>query len=249
MYKLVLIRHGESEWNKANLFTGWMDVDLSDKGIQEALHAGRLLKEEQFAFDVAYTSYLKRAIKTLDYVLEEMDLLWIPVYKTWQLNERHYGALQGLSKTATAEKYGEEQVRLWRRSYDVLPPALTKDDDRYPKNDVKYRDIDDELIPLTESLKETVVRVRDYWDKEIAPQIKAGKNVIIAAHGNSLRALIKFLDNLSSEEIIDLNVPTGTPLVYTLDDQLHPVGKYYLGSEQHIESKIQEVAEPDKIME
>ncbi|MFM9278692.1 2,3-diphosphoglycerate-dependent phosphoglycerate mutase [Paenibacillus jiagnxiensis] len=249
MYKLVLIRHGESEWNKANLFTGWMDVELSDKGIQEALHAGRLLKEEQFVFDVAYTSYLKRAIKTLDYVLEEMDLLWIPVYKTWQLNERHYGALQGLSKTATAEKYGEEQVKLWRRSYDVLPPALTKDDDRYPKNDVKYRDIDDELIPLTESLKETVIRVRDYWDKEIAPQIKAGKNVIIAAHGNSLRALIKFLDNLSSEEIIDVNVPTGTPLVYTLDDQLHPVGKHYLGSEQHIESKIQEVAEPDKIME
>jgi 2,3-bisphosphoglycerate-dependent phosphoglycerate mutase len=249
MYKLVLIRHGESEWNKANLFTGWMDVDLSDKGIQEALHAGRLLKEEQFVFDVAYTSYLKRAIKTLDYVLEEMDLLWIPVYKTWQLNERHYGALQGLSKTATAEKYGEEQVRLWRRSYDVLPPALTKEDERYPKNDVKYHDIDEELIPLTESLKETVVRVRDYWAKEIAPQIKAGKNVIIAAHGNSLRALIKFLDNLSSEDIIDLNVPTGTPLVYTLDDQLHPVGKYYLGSEQHIESKIREVAEPDKIME
>ncbi|MFB5760545.1 2,3-diphosphoglycerate-dependent phosphoglycerate mutase [Paenibacillus medicaginis] len=249
MYKLVLIRHGESEWNKANLFTGWMDVDLSDKGIQEALHAGRLLKEEQFVFDVAYTSYLKRAIKTLDYVLEEMDLLWIPVYKTWQLNERHYGALQGLSKTATAEKYGEEQVKLWRRSYDVLPPALTKDDDRYPKNDVKYRNIDDELIPLTESLKETVIRVRDYWDKEIAPQIKAGKNVIIAAHGNSLRALIKFLDKLSSEEIIDVNVPTGTPLVYTLDDQLHPVRKHYLGSEQHIESKIQEVAEPDKIME
>ncbi|MFB5673404.1 2,3-diphosphoglycerate-dependent phosphoglycerate mutase [Paenibacillus terreus] len=249
MYKLVLIRHGESQWNKANLFTGWMDVDLSDKGIQEALHAGRLLKEEQFVFDVAYTSYLKRAIKTLDYVLEEMDLLWIPVYKTWQLNERHYGALQGLSKTATAEKYGEEQVRLWRRSYDVLPPALTKDDNRYPKNDVKYRGIDDEFIPLTESLKETVVRVKDYWDKEIAPQIKAGKNVIIAAHGNSLRALIKFLDNLSSDEIIDVNVPTGTPLVYTLDDQLHPVGKYYLGSEQHIESKIQEVAEPDKIME
>ncbi|MFB5266420.1 2,3-diphosphoglycerate-dependent phosphoglycerate mutase [Paenibacillus enshidis] len=249
MYKLVLIRHGESEWNKANLFTGWMDADLSDKGIQEALHAGRLLREEQFVFDVAYTSYLKRAIKTLDYVLEEMDLLWIPVYKTWRLNERHYGALQGLSKTTTAEKYGEEQVKLWRRSYDVLPPALTKDDDRNPRYDVKYRDIDDAFIPLTESLKETVVRVRDYWDKEISPQIKAGKKVIIAAHGNSLRALIKFLDNLSSEEIIDVNVPTGTPLVYTLDDQLHPIAKYYLGSEQHIESKIQEVAKPDKIME
>ncbi|MDP4097693.1 2,3-diphosphoglycerate-dependent phosphoglycerate mutase [Paenibacillus sp. P96] len=249
MYKLVLIRHGESEWNKANLFTGWMDADLSDKGIQEALHAGRLLKEEQFVFDVAYTSYLKRAIKTLDYVLEEMDLLWILVYKTWRLNERHYGALQGLSKTTTAEKYGEEQVKLWRRSYDVLPPALTKDDDRNPRYDVKYRDIDDALIPLTESLKETVVRVREYWDKEISPQIKAGKKVIIAAHGNSLRALIKFLDNLSSEEIIDVNVPTGTPLVYTLDDQLHPIAKYYLGSEQHIESKIQEVAKPDKIME
>ncbi|MGG4107547.1 2,3-diphosphoglycerate-dependent phosphoglycerate mutase [Paenibacillus lautus] len=249
MHKLVLIRHGESLWNKANLFTGWMDVNLSDKGIQEALHAGKLLKEEQFVFDVAYTSYLKRAIKTLDYVLEEMDLLWIPVYKTWQLNERHYGALQGLSKTTTAEKYGEAQVQLWRRSYDVLPPALTKDDARYPRYDIKYRDMDDELIPLTESLKETVVRVRDYWDKEIAPQIKAGKNVIIAAHGNSLRALVMFLENISSKEIIDLNIPTGIPLVYNLDDRLHPVQRYYLGSEEHLESKIKQVAEPDKIME
>lgn len=249
MHKLVLIRHGESEWNKANLFTGWTDVDLTDKGIQEAQHAGSLLREEQFVFDIAYTSYLKRAIKTLDYVLEEMDLLWIPVYKTWQLNERHYGALQGLSKKTTAELYGEEQVKLWRRSYDVLPPALTKDDERYPKHDLKYRSLDDKLIPLSESLKETIVRVKDYWEREIAPQIMSGKNVIIAAHGNSLRSLIMFLDNLSPKEIIDLNLPTGIPLVYNLDDQLYPIEKYYLGSEKHIEKKIEQVAEPDNIME
>ncbi|GIN74270.1 2,3-bisphosphoglycerate-dependent phosphoglycerate mutase [Bacillus sp. J14TS2] len=230
MYKLVLIRHGESNWNKENLFTGWMDVDLSDKGVQEAHYAGRLLKEKQFIFDVAYTSYLKRAIKTLDYVLEEMNLLWIPVYKSWQLNERHYGALQGLNKVTTAIKYGEEQVELWRRSYEVLPPTLTKDDERYPRYDVRYRDIDDEHIPLAESLKETAFRVKDYWDKEIAPQIKAGKNVIIVAHGNSLRALIKILDNLSSAEVVDLNVPTGIPLVYSLDKHLRPVESHYLGS-------------------
>lgn len=249
MHKLVLIRHGESEWNQANLFTGWTDVDLSQKGVQEAQQAGKWLKEEQFEFDIAYTSYLKRAIKTLDYVLEEMDLLWIPVHKTWQLNERHYGALQGLSKETTAQKYGEEQVMLWRRSYDVLPPALTADDDRYPRHDVKYKDLPDESVPTAESLKETVVRVEDYWEKEIAPQIKEGKKVIIAAHGNSLRALIKFLENLTADEVIDLNVPTGTPLVYTLDEHLHPIEKYYLGSEQHVAQKIKEVAHPDNIME
>ncbi|WP_156857465.1 2,3-diphosphoglycerate-dependent phosphoglycerate mutase [Oceanobacillus sp. AG] len=230
MYKLVLIRHGESEWNKANFFTGWTDVDLSDQGIEEAQHAGKILKEEQFVFDVAYTSYLKRAIKTLDYVLEEMDLLWIPVYKSWQLNERHYGALQGLSKTTTAIQYGEDQVKLWRRSYDMLPPALTKDDKRYPRYDVRYRDIDDERIPLTESLKETAFRVKDYWNNEIIPQIKSGKSVIIVAHGNSLRALIKILDNLSPAEVVDLNVPTGIPLVYSLDKHLRSIGSYYLGS-------------------
>lgn len=228
MYKLVLIRHGESEWNKANFFTGWTDIDLSDKGIEEAQNAGRLLKEAQFAFDVAYTSYLKRAIKTLDYVLEEMDLLWIPVYKAWQLNERHYGALQGLSKTTVAQRYGEEQVKLWRRSYNELPPALTKDDKRYLIYDAKYRDIDDEFIPLTESLKETAIRVKYYWNQEIKTQIKKGNNVLIVAHGNSLRALLKFLDNLTPGEIIDLDIPTGAPLVYMLDKQLHPVDKYYL---------------------
>ncbi|WP_410769312.1 2,3-diphosphoglycerate-dependent phosphoglycerate mutase [Fontibacillus sp. BL9] len=249
MYKLVLVRHGESEWNKSNLFTGWTDVDLSDKGVHEAKEAGIMLKEEKFVFDVAFTSYLKRAIKTLYYILDAMNLLWIPCHKSWQLNERHYGALQGLSKLTTAQKYGEEQVRLWRRSYDVLPPALTRDDERYPRNDAKYRDVPDQYIPLTESLKETIVRVEDYWEREIKPQILAGKKVIIAAHGNSLRALIKYLDNLSAEEIIDLNIPTGTPLVYTLDDQLKPVEKYYLGSERRIEHKIEKVADPDKIME
>lgn len=249
MYKLVLVRHGESEWNKSNLFTGWTDVDLSEKGVEEAKAAGKLLKEANLVFDVAYTSYLKRAIKTLDYILDAMNLLWIPTYKTWQLNERHYGALQGFSKLATAQKYGEEQVKLWRRSYDVLPPALTKDDERYPRHEDKYRDVPDQLIPLAESLKETVVRVEDYWEKEIAPQIKMGKHVIISAHGNSLRALIKYLDNLSKEEIIDLNIPTGIPIVYTLDEQLRPTQRYYLGSEQHIEHKLEQVAHPDKIME
>ncbi|GIP21356.1 2,3-diphosphoglycerate-dependent phosphoglycerate mutase [Paenibacillus sp. J22TS3] len=249
MYKLVLVRHGESIFNLENRFTGWTDVDLSEKGVTEAKEAGRLLKRDEFVFDIAFTSYLKRAIKTLDYILEEMDLLWIPVHKTWQLNERHYGALQGLSKEATAVKYGAEQVHLWRRSYDVLPPALTKDDERYPRNDVKYRDVPDQFIPLTESLKETIVRVEDYWLKVIVPQIKAGQRVIISAHGNSLRALVKYLDNMSDEEVIDLNIPTGTPLVYTLDEQLKPVEKYYLGSERRTEKKIEKVADPGKIME
>lgn len=249
MYTLVLLRHGESVYNKSNLFTGWTDVDLSEKGIQEAQEAGKLMKREELAFDVAYTSYLKRAIKTLFLALEEMDLLWIPVYKTWQLNERHYGALQGLSKSDTAKKYGDEQVMLWRRSYDVLPPALTKDDERYSRNDIKYRDVEDKYIPLTESLKETVVRVEDYWHREIAPQIKAGKKVIIAAHGNSLRALIKYLENIGNQEILDLNIPTGTPLVYKLDEDLQPIEKYYLGSEERTEHKIQKVADPGKIME
>lgn len=249
MYKLVLVRHGESEWNKLNLFTGWTDVDLSDKGVAEATAAGKLLKDENLVFDVAYTSYLKRAIKTLHFILEPMNLLWIPTHKTWQLNERHYGALQGLSKLKTAQKYGEEQVMLWRRSYDIQPPALTKDDDRFPRHEDKYRDVPDQLIPLAESLKDTVVRVEDYWEKEIAPQIKQGKHVIIAAHGNSLRALIKYLDNLSNEEITDLNIPTGIPLVYTLDEQLRPLEKYYLGSEQHIQHKLEQVAHPDNILE
>ncbi|AWB44241.1 2,3-diphosphoglycerate-dependent phosphoglycerate mutase [Paenibacillus sp. CAA11] len=249
MYTLVLLRHGESEYNRANRFTGWTDVDLSEKGITEAKEAGKLMKREEFVFDIAYTSYLKRAIKTLFLALEEMDLLWIPVKKNWQLNERHYGALQGLSKAATAVKYGDEQVMLWRRSYDILPPSLTKEDERYPRNDPKYRDVPDEHIPLTESLKETVVRVEDYWLREIAPQIKAGKKVIIAAHGNSLRALVKYLENIGNQEILDLNIPTGTPLVYTLDDDLKPLEKYYLGSERRTERKIEKVANPGTIME
>lgn len=249
MYTLVLLRHGESVYNKSNLFTGWTDVDLSEKGIQEAREAGKLMKREGLTFDVAYTSFLKRAIKTLFLSLEEMDLLWIPVYKTWQLNERHYGALQGLSKTDTAKKYGDEQVMLWRRSYDVLPPSLTKDDKRYPRTDTRYKDIEDKYIPLTESLKETVVRVEDYWHREIAPQIKAGKKVIIAAHGNSLRALIKYLENIGNKEILDLNIPTGTPLVYQLDENLKPLGKTYLGSEERTEHKIEKVADPGTIME
>ncbi|MBP2001186.1 2,3-bisphosphoglycerate-dependent phosphoglycerate mutase [Paenibacillus shirakamiensis] len=249
MHKLVLIRHGESVWNLENRFTGWTDIDLSEKGIVEAKEAGRLLKEENFVFDIAYTSYLKRAIKTLFLTLEEMDLLWIPVHKTWQLNERHYGALQGLSKEATALKYGEEQVHLWRRSFDVLPPALTKEDGRYPRNDVKYRDVPDQYIPLTESLKETIVRVEEYWLREIIPQLEAGMKIIIAAHGNSLRALVKYLDHMTDEEVLDLNIPTGTPLVYSLDDNFKPIEKYYLGSEHRTEKKIEKVADPGKIME
>ncbi|TYA14407.1 2,3-diphosphoglycerate-dependent phosphoglycerate mutase [Paenibacillus faecis] len=249
MYRLVLVRHGESEWNKSNLFTGWTDVDLSAKGAKEAKDAGILLKEGKFVFDVAYTSYLKRAIKTLYYILDAMNLLWIPVHKTWQLNERHYGALQGLSKLTTAQQYGEDQVMLWRRSFDVLPPSLNQEDERYPRNDPKYRDVPDSQIPLTESLKETIVRVQDYWDREIKPQILAGKNVVIAAHGNSLRALVKYLENLSNEEIVDVNIPTGTPLVYTLDENLKPVEKYYLGSDQKVEHKIRKAADPDKILE
>lgn len=249
MHRLVLVRHGESEWNKSNLFTGWTDVDLSSKGVDEAKEAGKLLKEHKFEFDIAYTSYLRRAIKTLYFIQDEMNLLWIPTYKTWQLNERHYGALQGLSKLTTAQKYGEQQVQLWRRSYDVLPPALTKDDERYPRNDPKYKDVPDQFIPVTESLKETIVRVEDYWLREIKPQILAGKRVIIAAHGNSLRALVKYLDNLSATEIMQVNIPTGTPLVYSLDEQLLPVEKYYLGSDTRIEHKIEKAADPDRVME
>lgn len=249
MYKLVLVRHGESEWNKSNLFTGWTDVDLSLKGVEEAKEAGIMLKDEKFEFDVAYTSYLKRAIKTLYFILDAMNLLWVMVHKTWQLNERHYGALQGLSKLATAKQYGEEQVHLWRRGYEVHPPALTRDDERYPRNDAKYKDVSDSFIPLTESIKDTIVRVEDYWEREIKPQILAGKKVIIAAHGNSLRALINYLDNLSAKEIVDVNIPTATPLIYTLDERLKPVEKYYLGNERKVEHKLEKAADPDKIME
>lgn len=229
MHKLVLLRHGESIWNKENLYTGWTDVDLSEKGLQEAHEAGRLLREEGYVFDIAYTSVLKRAIRTLWIVLDEMDLMWIPIINSWRLNERHYGALQGLNKAQTAEQYGEKQVKLWRRSYDIRPPALTKDDPRWPGHDPRYKDLAPEDIPLTECLKDTVARFLPFWHETVVPALKAGKRVIIAAHGNSLRALVKYLDNISDEDIVELNIPTGIPLVYELDDDLKPIRHYYLG--------------------
>ncbi len=246
MYKVVLLRHGESEWNKKNLFTGWTDVDLTEKGREEAKTAGELMLEAGFVFDIAYTSVLKRAINTLHIALAEMDLLWIPEIKSWRLNERHYGALQGLNKAETAEKYGEEQVLLWRRSYDVPPPALTKDDERYPGFDPRYKDLSEDELPLTESLKDTVARFVPYWENEIAPTIKSGKRVIIAAHGNSLRSLVKYLDNVSEEEIVKLNIPTGVPLVYELDENLKPIKHYYLGDQEKIQAKINAVANQTK---
>lgn len=246
MYKLVLIRHGESDWNRENRFTGWTDVDLSDKGVEEALEAGRLLKAEGITFDVAYNSVLKRAIKTLNIVLEQMDLLWIPVHKSWRLNERHYGALQGLNKAETAEKHGEEQVTVWRRSYDVPPPALTSDDPRYPGNEARYAHVPKDELPLTECLKDTVARFLPLWQDEIAPMIRSGKKVVIAAHGNSLRALVKFLDNVSEDDILKLNIPTGTPLVYELDKDLKPIKNYYLGDQEAIASAMNAVANQGK---
>ena len=228
-FKLVLLRHGESTWNKENLFTGWTDVDLSEKGLGEAAEAGRLLKEGGYAFDVAYTSVLKRAIRTLNIALDQLDLLWIPVIKTWKLNERHYGALQGLNKAETTAKYGEAQVKVWRRSYDIPPPPLEPGDDRHPSKDPRYGALAPSDLPATESLKETVARFIPYWHSTIAPDIKSGRRVIIAAHGNSLRALVMYLDNVSEAEITELNIPTGIPLVYELDEQLKPVKHYYLG--------------------
>ena len=229
MIKLVLLRHGESTWNKENLYTGWTDVDLSEKGTREAKESGRLLKEGGYEFDLAYTSVLKRAIRTLWLALDEMDLLWLPVTKTWRLNERHYGALQGLNKAQTAEQYGEKQVKVWRRSYDVPPPPLTREDPRWPGHDPRYADVDPDELPLAECLKDTVARFLPWWHGEAVPVLKAGKRVIIAAHGNSLRALVKYLDNISDEEIVELNIPTGIPLVYELDDDLKPIRNYYLG--------------------
>ena len=219
--KLVLTRHGESQWNLENRFTGWVDVDITDKGRQEAIKGGQTLKELGLTFDVAYTSYQKRAIKTLTLFLEELDLLWIPVYKSWRLNERHYGALQGLNKAETAEKYGDEQVHIWRRSFDVAPPQVDKNSDMYPGNIDRYKDIPEGEIPTGESLKLTIDRVLPYWESDISKQIKAGKNVLISAHGNSLRALIKYLLNISDEKILDLNLPTGTPLVFEIDENLN----------------------------
>ncbi|MFA5355936.1 MAG: 2,3-diphosphoglycerate-dependent phosphoglycerate mutase [Candidatus Omnitrophota bacterium] len=246
MYKLILLRHGESTWNKENRFTGWTDVDLSDKGTGEARKAGQLLKKEGFTFDIAFTSVLKRAIRTLWIVLDEMDLMWLPVRNSWRLNERHYGDLQGLNKAEMAEKFGEEQVLIWRRSYDTPPPELKPDDPRSPKNDPRYKDMDPADIPLTECLKDTVARFLPYWHESIAPAIKSGKKVIIAAHGNSLRALVKYLDNVSDEEIVKLNIPTGIPLVYELDEQLKPVKSYYLGDPQEVKKAMESVAKQGK---
>jgi 2,3-bisphosphoglycerate-dependent phosphoglycerate mutase len=229
MIKLVLLRHGESTWNKENLYTGWTDVDLSEKGKEEAAESGRLLKEGGYEFDLAYTSVLKRAIRTLSLALDEMDLLWLPVIKTWRLNERHYGALQGLNKAQTAEQYGEKQVKIWRRSYDVPPPPLTREDPRWPGHDRRYADVAADELPLNECLKDTVARFLPWWHAEAVPQLKAGTRLIIAAHGNSLRALVKYLDNISDDEIVELNIPTGIPLVYELDDDLKPIRHYYLG--------------------
>jgi 2,3-bisphosphoglycerate-dependent phosphoglycerate mutase len=247
MHKLVLLRHGESTWNEENRFTGWTDVPLSVKGKEEAKTAGSLLKEEGFFFDIAYTSVLKRAIKTLWIVLEKTDLMWIPVFNTWRLNERHYGALQGLNKTETAQKYSEEQVLIWRRSYESPPPSLDENDPRNPKNDFRYQNLNHDEIPLAESLYSTIVRVLPYWHDTIAPAIKLDKRVIIVAHGNSLRALIKYLDNVSESDIISLNIPTGMPLVYELDDDLKPVRHYYLGDPELIKLSMEKVANQGKL--
>lgn len=246
MKTLVLIRHGESAWNLENRFTGWTDVDLTPKGVGEAQSGGKLLKEEGFDFDLCYTSYLKRAIHTLNHVLEAMDREWLPVTKTWKLNERHYGALQGLNKSETAQQYGEDQVKIWRRSFDIQPPALEPADERTPAHSPAYRGEDPAILPLTESLKETIERVVPYYEEEILPKILEGKRVLIAAHGNSLRALIMYLDSLSKEEILQVNVPTGTPLVYTLTDEGKVVDKRYLGNQEEIAARMNAVANQGK---
>jgi len=242
MPTLVLLRHGESTWNKENRFTGWVDVDLTDKGRDEAAEAGRLLKAEGFTFDIAFTSVLKRAIRTCWIARDELDLLWIPVEKSWRLNERHYGALQGLNKAETAAKHGEEQTKIWRRSYDIPPPPLAPDDPRHPSHDPRYADLLPSELPLTESLKDTVARFLPYWHETIAPAIGSGKRVLIAAHGNSLRALMKYLDNISDEEIVGLNIPTGIPLVYELDETLTSRGSRYLGDPEAAKRAAEAVA-------
>lgn len=246
MYKLVLLRHGQSEWNKLNLFTGWHDVDLTEQGIEEARQAGKIMKEEGFRFDVAYTSVLKRAIKTLNHALEAMGDLWVPTYKNWRLNEKSYGALQGMNKAETAEKYGEDQVLLWRRSYDVRPPLIETSDDRHPSHDRRYDHLCADDKTAGESLKDTYDRLLPFWHSDIAPAIKSGKSVIIAAHGNSLRSLVQFLDNLSEAEILKLNIPTGVPLVYELDAELKPIKSYYLGDQEAIAAAINSVANQGK---
>ena len=247
MLRLVLLRHGESVWNRENRFTGWTDVDLSEKGVFEAKKAGQTLKEEGYSFDLAFTSVLKRAIRTLWIVLDELDLMWIPVRVTWRLNERHYGALQGLDKAETTNRYGEDQVLLWRRSYEVRPPGLKKTEAGYPGNDPRYNHLDEKDIPVTECLKDTVNRFLPYWNEKIVPEIRAGKRIIISAHGNSLRALVKHLDNVSAEDIVHLNIPTGIPLVYELDDYLKPIKSYYLGDPGEIREAMERVAKQAKV--
>ena len=247
MYKIVLVRHGESTWNKENLFTGWTDVDLSEKGVEEAKEAGQVLKDQGYVFDIAYTSVLKRAIRTLWIVMDEMDLMWIPVIRDWRLNERHYGALQGLNKSEMAEKFGEEQVKIWRRSYDTRPPELEKTDPRSPANDPRYAELRKDEIPLTECLKDTVARFLPCWHEVIAPTVQSGKRVIIAAHGNSLRALVKYLDNIADDVIPGVNIPTGMPLVYELDEALKPIRNYYLGDPEKVKKAMEAVAKQGSV--
>ena len=242
MRKLVLLRHGESVWNKENRFTGWIDVDLTEQGRVEAAEAGRTLKKEGYLFDLAHTSVLKRAIRTLWIVLDEMDLMWIPELRSWRLNERHYGALQGLDEAETAERHGMEQVQVWRRSYDVRPPALSPDDERHPGRDPRYGGVPPSELPLTESLKDTVARFLPYWNEAIAPDVASAKRVLVTAHGNSLRALVKYLDRLSDEEVLELNIPTGIPLVYELEDDLTPIRRYYLGDPEKLAKATAAVA-------
>jgi 2,3-bisphosphoglycerate-dependent phosphoglycerate mutase len=246
MTKLVLLRHGESHSNQENRFGGWIDSDLSAKGIAEAKKAGQTLREQGYTFDIAFTSVLKRAIRTLWIVLDIMDLMWIPVYRTWRLNERHYGDLQGLNKSETAEKFGEKQVLIWRRSYNIRPPSLKVTDETYPGNDPKYKGLDEKDLPLAESLKDTLNRVLPYWYESIVPEIKSGKRTIISAHGNSLRALLKYLDNISDEDIIKSNIPTGIPLVYELDENLKPIKSYYLADTEEVRRAMEAVARQGK---
>jgi 2,3-bisphosphoglycerate-dependent phosphoglycerate mutase len=246
MFRLILLRHGESTWNKANKFTGWTDVDLTDKGRAEAREAGRLMAEARYEFDVAYTSVLKRAIRTLDIALDEMDMMWIPVHKSWRLNERHYGALTGLNKAEMAAKHGEAQVKIWRRSYDTPPPPVTVEDPAHPSHDRRYASLKREEMPLTESLKDTVARFLPYWESTIAPDIRAGKHVLITAHGNSLRALVKYLENVSDQEITELNIPTGVPKVYLLNEDLKPLQKFDLGDPAAAQAKAAAMVEQGK---